>query len=423
MEKKDLYIIFGPPGSGKTTQSKFIAKTLHLENVSWGDIYNDAEKRNKYKYFFEIINSKETSKELRSKVISNIIGGEFAFVHPSLKGIILDGYPRRIEEAKLLLGLCKKYDLQIKALIRINPSLQRAIERYNSSYTCPICFKDYDDNLTAPIKKGYCDKDGNKLVNNKQSKQKIEKEFYEYFKESKPAYEYLKSHSKTYFDVSGEDDDIVIFSNILLKIKHNEKSDYKIYERKSAAKVETIFGIFTLYTYQSRIDYSHHLVLVKGKITNNKDVMLRVHSSCITGDIFGSHKCECGEQLHAALERIELEGKGLLVYLFQEGRGINIINKIEAYDLQNHGLDTVQANEKLGFPAELREYLPVKDILKDLNVKSVNVLTNNPDKIRKLTDLGVVISKTTKLEVKPGKFNQKYLLTKKVKMGHNLLEV
>lgn len=124
-----------------------------------------------------------------------------------------------------------------------------------------------------------------------------------------------------------------------------------------------------------------------------------------------------------AMRRVEKEGRGIIIYLFQEGRGINIINKIEAYHLQNRGMDTVEANEKLGFPAELREYLPVRDILKDLGVRTVNVMTNNPDKIRKLTDLGIVINDTMPLEIKPCEHNKRYLATKKTKMNHSLKKV
>jgi len=423
-QKRDLYIIFGPPGSGKTTQAKYIAKTLHLTSISWGEIYRDTNKHARYPDLFREIDDEKTSNETRSSDITKIIDMEIRDNLNFEKGIILDGYPRRVEEAKLLLSLIKKHNLQLRALIRINPSVKKAEERFNSRYTCPICLRYYDNELNPPIKNGVCDYDGQILVRRTITKAKIEKCFYEYLKESSPAYELLKKHSQTYFDVSGEDDEIVIFSNILLKIKQKEKSDYHVYERKSSARIETkAGGTFIFYTYQSKIDYSHHIALVKGKVKNGKNVLVRVHSSCITGDIFGSQKCDCGDQLTESMKQIDKAGRGILIYLFQEGRGINIINKIKAYHLQNKGLDTVEANERLGFPAELREYLPVRDILVDLQVKTITLMTNNPDKIRKLTDLGIVINDYSPLEIKPGIYNQRYLKTKKSKMNHRLQKV
>lgn len=423
MNKKELYIIFGPPGSGKTTQSKYIAKILKFENISWGEIYRDVNKRNKYKKEFDIIKCDATSEEERSKKITNIIDSEISNFSNNFTGIIIDGYPRKKEEAKLLKRLIKKYNLELKSLIRINPSIKKAFERFNNRFTCPTCLKYYDTELNPPYTKDKCDIDNSDLKVKKQSRKKIEKDFYEYLKESKPAYESLKKISETSFDVSGEDDDIVIFSNILLKIKQKEKDNCQTYDRKTSARIETEHGTFVIHVYQSRLDYSYHLALVKNKVKGERNVLVRVHSSCITGEIFDSKKCECGEQLHEAMDRINKNGRGILIYLFQEGRGINILNKIKTYHLQNKGLDTIEANEKLGFPAELREYLPVRDILKDLGTKTINLMTNNPDKVRKLTDLGVVINDTIPIEIDSSKYNRKYLKTKKDKMNHSLNKI
>lgn len=206
----------------------------------------------------------------------------------------------------------------------------------------------------------------------------------------------------------------------MLKLKDRIKDTYQIYQRQSSSIVETKYGTFRLIAYQSRVDYSYHLALVKGNLRGSKGVLMRVHSSCITGDIFGSYKCDCGGQLQSAMKQIEKEGRGILIYLFQEGRGINIINKLKTYNLQRLGYDTVEANEKLSFPAELREYPIVREILKDLGVISVRLLTNNPDKINKITDLGVIVEDVVPIEINPNIFNARYLQTKKNKMGHKL---
>jgi 3,4-dihydroxy 2-butanone 4-phosphate synthase/GTP cyclohydrolase II len=170
----------------------------------------------------------------------------------------------------------------------------------------------------------------------------------------------------------------------------------------------------------SKVDYKHHLALVKGNVRNKRGVLLRIHSSCMTGDIFGSLKCDCGKQLEKALKIINKAGQGVLIYLYQEGRGINIINKIDAYNLQRKGADTVMANELLKLPPDMREYTAAKDILSDLGVRSVKILTNNPDKIYKLEELGIIVESSIPLEIRPHKYNKKYLATKKNKMGHTL---
>ena len=160
--------------------------------------------------------------------------------------------------------------------------------------------------------------------------------------------------------------------------------------------------------------------MVKGKISKSKPTLVRVHSECLTGDLFGSQRCDCGSQLDAALEMITDAGSGVLLYLAQEGRGIGIVHKIQAYSLQEKGLDTVEANEALGFKEDLREYGTGAQILRDLGVTKINLLTNNPRKIAGIKGYGIKIEKSLPIEIKPGEHNLKYLRTKKKKLAHKL---
>ncbi|OUW61092.1 MAG: bifunctional 3,4-dihydroxy-2-butanone-4-phosphate synthase/GTP cyclohydrolase II [bacterium TMED198] len=182
------------------------------------------------------------------------------------------------------------------------------------------------------------------------------------------------------------------------------------------------YGDFSLRLFEDTIHGDHHVALVKGEIEKDTEVLVRVHSQCLTGDIFGSHRCDCGEQLDTALERIQSSKAGVLVYLRQEGRGIGLKNKILAYKLQDEGLDTVQANHKLGFPSDLREYGIGAQILRCCNVRKMKLLTNNPRKIVGLEGYGLIVSDREKLEIKPNKSNKDYLLTKKNKLGHLILD-
>lgn len=180
----------------------------------------------------------------------------------------------------------------------------------------------------------------------------------------------------------------------------------------------TRFGSFRLYLYESRVDDHHHMALVKGEVADGAPVLVRVHSQCLTGDLFHSMRCDCGDQLEAALNIIEKEGRGVLLYMRQEGRGIGLANKIRAYALQDRGRDTVEANEELGFEADLRDYGVGAQILWDLGVRDIRLLTNNPRKIIGLDGHGLKISERVSLQVEPNEFNTGYLQTKKDKLGH-----
>lgn len=191
-------------------------------------------------------------------------------------------------------------------------------------------------------------------------------------------------------------------------------------ERGEQVMLPTKFGEFKIIPYRQKSNGTEHVALIKGTWERDEPVLTRVHSSCMTGDIFGSLRCECGDQLHKSMEMIEKEGKGIIVYIVQEGRGIGLVNKIAAYKLQDQGLDTVEANIHLGFNADERDYGVGAQILRDLGVTKMKLLTNNPVKRVGLEGFGLEIVKIVPLEIEPNEFNKKYLKTKRDKMGHNL---
>jgi 3,4-dihydroxy 2-butanone 4-phosphate synthase/GTP cyclohydrolase II len=192
----------------------------------------------------------------------------------------------------------------------------------------------------------------------------------------------------------------------------------RLIEPVETIQMPTDYGDFQLHLYRATLDGQHHLALVKGEVTGKKNVLVRVHSECLTGDVFGSRRCDCGPQLHQAMRQISQEGCGVIVYMRQEGRGIGLAPKIQAYKLQERGYDTVDANLKLGYPMDLREYGLGAQILVDLGLRTIRLLTNNPRKIVGLEGYGLEITEQVPIRVKPNPHNAKYLATKRTRLGH-----
>ena len=203
-------------------------------------------------------------------------------------------------------------------------------------------------------------------------------------------------------------------------LQNYRKCNEQLVDRVTVTELPTKYGSFRAYGYVNRLNGEHHVALVKGEVGKGTDVLCRVHSECLTGDTFGSLRCDCGQQFAAAMTQIEEEGRGVLLYMRQEGRGIGLINKLRAYELQEQGMDTLEANLALGFAGDQREYYVGAQILRDLGVKSMRLLTNNPDKVYQLSEFGIEIAKRIPIQMEATKHDIRYLKTKQERMGHIL---
>ena len=218
--------------------------------------------------------------------------------------------------------------------------------------------------------------------------------------------DFAKEHDLTYITVADIAEYRKIYDNLV--------------ECVSIANMPTKYGKFMAHCYINKINGEHHVALVMGDISDGENILCRVHSECLTGDVFGSMRCDCGQQLDKAMKMIAEEGRGVLLYMRQEGRGIGLVNKLKAYKLQDEGADTLDANLALGFAGDLREYYTGAQILKDIGIKSLNLLTNNPDKVYQLEDYGINIANRVRIEIEENPYDKFYLQTKKIRMGHIL---
>lgn len=208
---------------------------------------------------------------------------------------------------------------------------------------------------------------------------------------------------------------------ITIKDLQNYRKRHEILvEQVASSQLPTKYGNFTAYGYRNLLNGEHHIALVKGEIGDGQNLLCRVHSECLTGDAFGSSRCDCGEQLSAAMRQIQEEGRGILLYMRQEGRGIGLLNKLKAYALQDQGMDTLEANLALGFAPDLREYYIGAQILRDLGAKTLRLLTNNPDKVYQLSDFGMEIIQRVPIQIAANPHDRFYLQTKRLRMGHIL---
>lgn len=418
----NLIIIFGLPGSGKSTQSVLLEEKMGYKYISWGRITRN------------IINGKFGSEDDKRIILNNIKNGSSypeKYVKKKLvqaifdekeignTNFVIDGFPKRTSEAKDCVEIIKELNLNLKCVINIACTEKTIFKRIESRKYCEDCGR-FFNNTIKPKNEGICDFDSSNLIRRIDDEpEMIKLRINEYLEDITSAIQLLSNMSESYFSINGDQDELLIFADIVTKLKSHNKDIFSLFKNVGHTLLPTQYGYFDMYVYQNIVNYESHVVLTCGDIINKKSIPVRIHSSCVTGDIFYSEKCDCGSQLSRAMSFIQKSGQGMILYLFQEGRGINMINKIKAYDLQQKGFDTISANEFLGIPAEMRSYTVVKDVLKDFSIKSIRLITNNPDKVYKVLDLGVNVDNTIELESDHFVFNQEYLKTKVDKMNHS----
>ena len=418
----NLIIIFGSPGCGKSTQSLLLEEKLGYKHISWGEITQNiinsrfGTEDDKRIVLNDVHNNSYYPEKYIKKNIAKIISEE---LKAGRNNFVVEGFPKRFQESKDCVEMIKELNLNLQCVINIACTEKTILERIKNAKYCEQCGKFYNDTI-RPKNEGICDFDSGSLIKRVNNDPKtVRLEIDEYLHDITPAIELLSGISEYSFSINGDQDELLVFSDIVTKLKSNTKDIFSLFKNVGHALLPSQYGYFTMYVYQNIINYESHVVLTCGDISNKVSIPVRIHSSCITGDIFHSEKCDCGSQLDQAMSYIQKNGLGMIVYLFQEGRGINIINKVKAYDLQEKGFDTISANEFLGIPVEMRSYIMVKDILKDFNIKSIRLITNNPDKVSKILDLGVNVEDTIELESDHFAFNQEYLKIKVDKMMHS----
>ncbi len=422
IHKGNLIVIFGLPGSGKSTQSILLEEKMGYKYISWGKITRN------------ILNSKFGSEDDKRIILNNIKHG-FSYPEKYIKekivqafvqdleagntDFVIDGFPKRTQEAKDFIEIIKELNLNLKCVINIACTEKTLFKRIESRKYCENCGKFFND-ILRPRNEGICDFDSGKLIRRIDDDPEVVKlRINEYLNYVNPAIQLLSSISESFFSINGDQDELLIFSDIVTKLKSHNKDIFSLFKNVGHTLLPTKYGYFDMYVYQNIINYESHVVLTCGDVLNKRGIPIRIHSSCVTGDIFHSEKCDCGSQIDQAMSFIQKNGQGVILYLFQEGRGINMINKIKAYDLQQKGFDTISANEFLGIPAEMRSYEVVKDVLKDFSIKSIRLITNNPDKISKILDLGINVDDTIELKSEHFVFNEEYLKTKVDRMMHS----